>query len=253
MLRSAAGVGKFEMLLSPGKKSIHAPGWHGSWSALSPTIHAQISSASAAHDASRRRIKFWRLSDEQPHPGSSHRSHSDCLSWCLRTTFHFFEHFFKPPKDFVLKPKPYNKKQLCSTPPIFRFLTPPVTPNDRGRALQTPHQSPSHSSRQSNDTPSHPHAGGEVAVMFWRTHPTPRLSSCHYCPPDSTEGGTRATAGNRRSGGRMCLLICPLDLFLLLLCDGCKRNGQADILTTSTDAAHFVCFSCHELPTTTAS
>ena len=172
----------------------------------------------------------------------------------LRTTFHFFEHFFKPPKDFVLKPKPYNKKQLCQYPPYLQIPhTAGVTPNDRGRALQTPHQAPSHCSRQSNDTPSHPHACGEVAVIFWHTHATPRLSSCHYCPPDSTEGGTRATAGNRRSGGRMCLLICPLDLFLLLLCDGCKRNGQADILTTSTDAAHFVCFSCHELPTTTAS
>ena len=145
MLRSAAGVGKFEMLLSPEKKSIYAPGWHGSWSAISPTIHAQIFCLCTRCLAPVHQV-LARLSDESliqvhhtsiTHLLSSSERHPSLISsgW----TFHFFSTFFKPPTRMIfIKTETLQQKTALWSPPILFFLTPRrgKPPNDRGRALQ---------------------------------------------------------------------------------------------------------------------
>jgi hypothetical protein len=114
MLRSAAGVGKFEMLLSPEKKSIYAPGWHGSWSAISPTIHAQIFCLCTRCLAPVHQV-LARLSDEsliQVHHTSithlsSERRHPSLSSGV----------FFKPPTRMIfIKTETLQQKQLCGPP-----------------------------------------------------------------------------------------------------------------------------------------
>lgn len=107
-------------------------------------------SSASAHDALRRRIKFWRAC---PMRASSrfitHRSHTSChhqsvtpLSSArvgLFSVFTFFRTFFKPPTRMIfIKTETLQQKTALWSPPILFFLTPRrgKPPNDRGRALQ---------------------------------------------------------------------------------------------------------------------